>query len=83
MIIDGTDNLEYFLYKYNISKKDQKRAYAINNFYNEKEGIKTLNEVNLNKVLYYNGKQAVLDILLFKVFSIIFICSLLRFAPFV
>ena len=40
MIIDGTDNLEYFLYKYNISKKDQKRAYAINNFYNEKNGIK-------------------------------------------
>ena len=67
MIIDGTDNLEYFLYKYNISKKDQKRAYAIRNFYNEKEGIKTLNEANLNKVLYYHGKQAVLDILNFKI----------------
>ena len=67
MIIDGTDNLEYFLYKYNISKKDQKRAYAISNFYNEKEGIKTLNEANLNKVLYYDGKQAVLDILNFKI----------------
>ncbi len=67
MIIDGTDNLEYFLYKYNISKKNQKRAHAINNFYNEKEGIKTLNEANLNKVLYYDGKQAVLDILNFKI----------------
>ena len=67
MIVDGTDNLEYFLYKYNISKKDKKRAYAINNFYNEKQGIKTLNEANLNKVLYYNGKQAVLDILNFKI----------------
>ena len=67
MIIDGTDNLEYFLYKYNISKKDQKRAYAISSFYNEKEGIKTLNEANLNKVLYYDGKQAVLDILNFKI----------------
>ena len=67
MIIDGTDNLEYFLYKYNISKKNQKRAYAINNFYDEKEGIKTLNEANLNKVLYYDGKQAVLDILNFKI----------------
>ena len=67
MIIDDTDNLEYFLYKYNISKKDQKRAHAINNFYNKKNGSKTLNEVNLNKVLYYNGKQAVLDILNFKI----------------
>ena len=67
MVIDGTDNLEYFLYKYNISKKDQKRAYDINNFYNEKDGLKTLNEANLDKVLYYDGKQAVLDILSFKI----------------
>jgi len=67
MVIDETDNLEYFLYKYNISKKDQKRAYAINNFYNGKNGSKTLNEANLNKVLYYVGKQAVLDILNFKI----------------
>jgi len=67
IIIDETDNLEYFLYKYNISKKDQKRAYAINNFYNEKNVSKTLNEANLNKVLYYDGKQAVLDILNFKI----------------
>ncbi len=70
MIIDETDNLEYFLYKYNISKKNQKRAYAINNFYNEKNGSKTLNEANLNKVLYYDGKQAVLDILNFKIMKI-------------
>ncbi len=70
MIIDETDNLEYFLYKYNISKKNQKRAYAINNFYNEKNGSKTLNEANLNKVLYYDGKQAVLDILNFKIIKI-------------
>ncbi len=67
MIIDETDNLEYFLYKYNISKKDKKRAYAINNFYNGKNASKTLNELSLNKVLYYYGKQAVIDILNFKI----------------
>ncbi len=67
MIIDEKDNLEYFLYKYNISKKDQKRAYSINNFYSKKNGSKTLNEANLNKVLYYDGKEAVLDILNFKI----------------
>ena len=67
MIIDETDNLDYFLYKYNISKKEQKRAKVISNFYNEKKESKILNEVNLNKVLYYNGKQAVLDILNFKI----------------
>ena len=67
MIIDETDNLEYFLYKYNISKKDQKRANAISNFYNDKKESKILNEANLNRVFYYNGRQAVLDILCFKI----------------
>jgi len=67
MVIDETDNLEYFLYKYNISKKEQKRAKVISNFYKEKKESIILSEANLNKVLYYNGKQAVLDILNFKI----------------
>ena len=36
LIIDQTDNTEYFLYRYNISKKDQKRIKIIYNFYKEK-----------------------------------------------
>ncbi len=33
---------EYFLYKFNISKKDQKRLKMINSFYNEGMDIKNL-----------------------------------------
>ena len=65
MIIDETDNTEYFLYKFNISKKDQKRIKIIDNFYKEKIQSKTLTENNMNKVFYYDGKQAVIDILNF------------------
>ena len=32
MIIDGTDNVDYFIYKFNISKKDQKRLRVIDFF---------------------------------------------------
>ena len=67
MIIDGTDNVEYFLYKYNVSNKNQKRIKIINDFYKEKKEIKNLNETKLNKVFFYNGNQAVLDILNFKI----------------
>ncbi len=67
MIIDETDNFDYFLYKYNISKKDQKRIKIINNFYKENKISKYHNETKLNKVFYYDGKQAVLDILNFKI----------------
>jgi len=30
MIIDGSDNVDYFIYKFNISKKDQKRLLLLN-----------------------------------------------------
>jgi poly(A) polymerase len=69
MVIDGTDNSEYFLYKFNISKKDQKRLKMINSFYNEGMDIKKFTEKNLNKYLYYNGNQAVIDIINFKIFT--------------
>ena len=63
MIIDNTDNADYFLYKFNISKKDQRRIKIIDNFYKEKINSKTFTEDNMNKVFYYHGKQASLDIL--------------------
>ena len=67
MIIDETDNVDYFLYKFNISKKDQKRIKIIENFYKKKINQKTFSETNMNKIFYYNGKQAVNDILNFRI----------------
>ena len=69
LVIDETDNTEYFLYKFNISKKDQKRLKMINSFYNEGIDIKKFTEKNLNKYLYYNGNEAVIDIINFKIFT--------------
>ena len=63
MIIDDSDNTDYFFYKFNISKKDQKRIKIINNFYQEKISSKTFLENRMNSIFYYDGKQAVCDIL--------------------
>tara|TARA_Y100000996_G_C22511477_1_gene638569 strand:+ start:39 stop:1313 length:1275 start_codon:yes stop_codon:yes gene_type:complete len=63
MIIDGTDNPDYFLYKFNISKNDQARIKVIDNFYKETINSKTFTENNINKVFYYKGKDSVIDIL--------------------
>ena len=67
MIIDGTDNADYFLYKFNVSKKDNKRIKTIDNFYKEKINSKTFLKSNINKIFYYDGKQATLDILNFGI----------------
>ena len=66
MIIGKNDNTDYFLYKYNISKKDQKRIKNIDNFYKEKINSKTFTESNMNKIFYYDGKEATLDILNYR-----------------
>ena len=69
MIVDGTDNVDYFIYRFNLSKKDQKRLKSIDFFYKENVNVKYFNEKNFNKIFYYNGKQTVLDIINFKLFS--------------
>ena len=69
LIIDGTDNLDYFFYKFKISKKDQKRLKVIDLFYRERVNIKNFTEKKLNKFFYFNGKQAVIDIINFKLFN--------------
>ena len=66
MIIDETDNTDYFLYKYNISKKNQKRIKSIYNFFIENKNLKTFTKDNMNKVFYYYGKEVTLDIISFK-----------------
>ena len=65
---DGKDNTDYVFQKFNISKKDQKRLKLIDFFYKENVSMKNVNEKNFNKILYYNGKQAVLDIINYKLF---------------
>ncbi len=68
LIIDETDNTDYFLYKFNVSKKDQKRIKAVDNFFKDRKKIKLLTEKKLNRIFYFDGRQAVLDILNFKFF---------------
>ena len=68
MIIDDTDNADYFIYKFSISKKDEKRILFLNNFFSSKINSKTFSKKSLNKILYFNGKQSLLDLLYFQIF---------------
>ena len=69
MIIDGTDNVDYFIYKFNLSKKNKKRLLFLNNFNSQKITIKTFLEKNLNKIFYFNGREALMDVIYFKIFK--------------
>ena len=69
MIIDGSDNVDYFIYKFNISKKDQKRLISLNDFNSSKFRNKDFSEKSLNKIFYFNGREALMDIIYFKIFK--------------
>ena len=69
MVIDGSDNVNYFIYKFNISKKDQKRILFLNDFNSKTITSKTYSEKNLNKFFYFNGREAIMDIIYFKIFK--------------
>ena len=69
MIIDNSDNVNYFLFKFNLSKIEKKRILFLKKFYDKKINKNTFSEKNLWKILYYNGKQSLQDLLYFEIFK--------------
>jgi len=69
MIIDNSDNVDYFLFKFNISNFNKKRILFLKKFYDKKINKNSFSEKNLLRVLYYNGKQSVQDLLYFEIFK--------------
>ena len=69
LILDSTDNCDYFFYKFNISKKDQKRIKLLKEFYFSKKPPIKLNSQNLWKIFYLNGKEGLIDILNYKIYT--------------
>ncbi len=67
LIVDGSDNVDYFIYKFNISKKAQKRILFINDFIKNKKN-KSINTKYLWKVFYFHGKESLFDLINYKIF---------------
>jgi poly(A) polymerase len=69
MLLDSSDNVDYFLFKFNLSKINKKRILFLKNFYNKKISNNTFSKKNLWKILYYNGKQSLIDLIYFEIFK--------------
>ena len=68
LIIDETDNSEFFLYKYNMSNEAKLRINFIREIYNKFDDKNTFSKKNLQKIFYFQGKSYLLDIIDFKIF---------------
>ena len=69
MIVDNTNNVDYFFYKFNVSNEAKKRINFIKNFISQNYNKKYFSENNLWKIFYLHGKQHLLDIINFKLYT--------------
>ena len=67
LIIDETDNTEYFLYKYKLSNNDKKRIKFLYQNYPKLNDNNFFSEKNFHKLVYYNDKSLVIDFIDFKI----------------
>ncbi len=67
MIIDLSDNADYFLYKYKLSNDDRKRIKFLHTNYSNLNDKNFFVEKNIKKLIYYYDKPLVIDLIDFKI----------------
>ena len=70
LIIDDTDNAQYFLYKYNVSNKTKKRIIFLKKAFDDGLGKKNFSKNNLQKIFYYHGKNSLIELIDFYLFTL-------------
>jgi len=68
LIIDETDNSEFFLYKYNMSNEAKTRINFLKEIYGKFNDKNTFSKNNLQKIFYFQGKSYLFDVIDFKLF---------------
>jgi len=68
LIIDETDNSEFFLHKFNMSNESKKRINFLKEIYNKSNDKNTFSKNNLQKIFYFQGKSYLLDVIDFQLF---------------
>ena len=66
LILDGSNEYEYFCYKFKISHNIKKRLKNINDNYEDIKNKKFSSEENIKRLIYLTSKSHVIDLLLFS-----------------
>ena len=66
LIIDETDNAEFFLYKYNLSNQDKSKIKFLKEIYDKSHDKDFFSKKNLHKIFYFQGKLNLLDAIYFQ-----------------
>ena len=69
MLIDKSEDCDYFIYKYNLSNKEKDKINFLNLIFSEDLNKDYFTKENLSKILLKNGKENLIDILDFKILT--------------
>ena len=69
LIIDETDNSDFFLYKYKLSNQDKKRIFFLQKIYDNSNDKNAFSKKNLQKIYYFEDKSYLLDAIDFLIFK--------------
>jgi len=68
LIVDETDNSDYFLYQFNVSNEARKRINFLKEIYSKLQDKNTFSKKNLQKIFYFYGKLFLEDMIDFQLF---------------
>ena len=68
LIIDDTDNSEFFLYKFNMSNDAKAKINFLKEMYDKFENKDFFSKKNLKKIFYFQGKSYLLNLIDFQLF---------------
>ena len=66
LVIDETDNSDYFVYKYNLPNELKDKINFLKNNSLNKDSTKIFNKKDLQKIFYYEGKSSTMDLIDFN-----------------
>ena len=66
LVIDETDNSDYFVYKYNLPNELKDKINFLKNNSLNKDSTKIFNKKDLQKIFYYEGKSSTIDLIDFN-----------------
>ena len=66
LVIDETDNSDYFVYKYNLPNELKDKINFLKNNSQNKDSTKIFNKKDLQKIFYYEGKSSTIDLIDFN-----------------
>ena len=69
LLIDKSEDCDYFIYKYNLSNKEKNKIIFLNSIFSEEQKKDYFNKENLSKILVKDGKENLLDILDFGILT--------------